>query len=72
MSWWTFLLIFLGGIGLLIAGLANSDDVFGMLQKIIGLAMVLVAICSGHLLPLELVGVALALWLPGAARFDRG
>ena len=72
MPWWMFLLVFLGGVFLIMVGLANSDDVFGLLQKIIGLVMVVVAMLSGHLVPLELAGLAVAIWLPAAARFDRG
>jgi hypothetical protein len=72
MPWWMFLLVFLAGVFLIMVGLTNSDDVFGLLQKIIGLVMVVVAMLSGHLVPLELAGLAVAIWLPAAARFDRG
>jgi hypothetical protein len=72
MPWWMFLLVFIIGVSLILVGLNNSDDVFGLLQKIVGVLMVVVAMLSGHLVPIELAGLALALWLPAAARFDRG
>ena len=71
MPWWSCLLLFLGGVALLLVGLSNNDDVFGLLQKIIGVTMLMVAVLSGQLLPLELAGLGLALWLPRAASFDR-
>jgi len=41
--------------------------VWGLFQKLLGVAALLVVLLGGRLLVLELAGLALALWLPSAS-----
>jgi hypothetical protein len=70
MSWLVSLLLLVVAALLWFGGAASSDDVFGMLAKIIGTVLALVVLIFGHQLPLELLGLGLALSLPAARSFQ--
>jgi hypothetical protein len=63
--WLTLLLLSLSAV-LWSKGYGNRDDVIGMLELLLASAALLVVLFAGHHLLLELVGLALALWLPRA------
>lgn len=68
---WSVSLLLLGLSALLwLGGAASIDDVFGMLAKIIGTVLALVVLIFGHQLPLELLGLLLAMSLPAARTFQ--
>lgn len=70
MSWSVSLLLLLLATAFWLAGLGSSDDVFGLLAKIVGTVLGLVVVVFGHQLPLELLGLLLALSLPAARNFQ--
>ena len=70
MSWSVSLLLLTFGILLWFAGAASSDDVFGLLAKIISTVLILVVIIFGHQLPLEVLGLLVALSMPAARNFQ--
>jgi hypothetical protein len=72
MPWWMDLLLLGVGLTLWLLGDNHRDDVIGLLEKILGVAAVLVVLLSGRWLLLEAATLALALWLPGASRFEEG
>ena len=72
MPWWIDLMLLLTGCFLWLLGDNHSDDVIGLLEKILAVAAVMVVLLSGRWLPLELAVLALALWLPSASRFEQG
>ncbi|MFM7640511.1 MAG: hypothetical protein ACKO45_03025 [Cyanobium sp.] len=72
MPWWMDLVLLLVGGVLWIIGDNHSDDAIGLLEKILATAAVMVVLLGGRWLPLELVALGLALWLPSASRFERG
>jgi len=63
---WLDILVLVAAVGLWAAGLANGDDVWSLFQQLLGVIALLVVILGGRLLVLELAGLALAIWLPGA------
>jgi hypothetical protein len=70
MPWWSELLLLLVALGLWLKGLDQSDDVVGLLLKLLGSVALLVVLIAGHPIPLEIALLGLALWLPGAMRFE--
>ena len=68
MSWGITLILLAAGVGLCLLGGVNRDDVFRLLMRIIGVVLLLVVSIFGRLLWLDLAGIALALWLPSAAK----
>lgn len=59
--------ILLVSAGLLwFSGLGDRDDVWGFFQKIMAVVCLLVVLLGGHQIPLELLALGLALWLPSA------
>ncbi|MFM8524365.1 MAG: hypothetical protein ACKOCM_01885 [Cyanobacteriota bacterium] len=70
MSWYVSLLLLLVAAVLWFGGTASRDDVFGMLAKIIATVVALVVVIFGHQLPLELLGLLVALSLPAARTFQ--
>jgi hypothetical protein len=72
MPWWMDLVLLTTGFTLWLLGDNHSDDVIGLLEKILGVAAVLVVVFGGRLLALELAALGLALWLPSASRFEQG
>ncbi|MFN9645754.1 MAG: hypothetical protein ACK6BG_11710 [Cyanobacteriota bacterium] len=72
MPWWMDLVLLAAGVTLWLLGANHSDDVIGLLEKIVGVAALMVVLLGGRWLPLELLVLGLALWLPGANRFEQG
>ena len=72
MPWWMDLVVLVVGLTLWVLGDNHSGDVIGLLEKILGVAAVLVVLLSGRWLLLEMAALALALWLPSASRFEEG
>jgi hypothetical protein len=67
MPWWLdLLLLSLAGL-LWCSGSANSDDVWGMLQRLLAVTALAVVLLGGRQIILELIALAVALWLPGAS-----
>ena len=71
MPWWMDLVLLLVGLALWLLG-DNHTDVIGLLEKIVGVAAVMVVLLGGRWLLLEGAALALALWLPSASRFEQG
>ncbi len=67
MPWWFDLALLGAGAVLWGSGCDERDDVWGLFQKLLGVAALVVVILGGRLLVLELAGLALALWLPSAS-----
>ncbi len=72
MPWWMDLVFLITGVTLWLLGVNHSDDVIGLLEKILAVAAVMVVLLGGRWLPLELVVLGLALWMPSASRFEQG
>jgi hypothetical protein len=72
MPWWFDLVLLVAGVVLWIEGSNHQDDTIGLLEKILATAAVMVVLLGGRWLPLEIAALGLALWLPSAARFERG
>lgn len=67
MPWWLDIVLLLASLALWSSGFNERDDVWGLFQKMLALAALLVVILGGRQLLLELAGLGLALWLPGAS-----
>lgn len=67
MPWWLDIVLLLASLALWTSGFNERDDVWGLFQKMLALAALLVVILGGRQLLLELAGLGLALWLPGAS-----
>jgi len=63
---WLDIFLLVAAVVLWAIGLANGDDVWGLFQQFLGVIALLVVVLGGRLLVLELAGLALAIWLPGA------
>lgn len=72
MPWWMDLILLVMGLALWLLGDNHNDDVIGLLEKILGVAAVMVVLLGGRWLLLEGAALGLALWLPSAARFEQG
>jgi hypothetical protein len=72
MPWWMDLFLLVMGLALWLLGENHKDDVIGLLEKILGVAAVMVVLLGGRWLLLEGAALGLALWLPSAARFEQG
>jgi len=66
MPWWLTLSLLLLAAVLWSLGSGNRDDVIGLLEQMIAIALMLVVLFVGHQLPLELLVLLIALRLPGA------
>lgn len=66
MPLWLDILLLVAAVVLWATGLANGDDVWSLFQQLLGVIALLVVVLGGRLLVLELAGLALAIWLPGA------
>ena len=67
MPWWMDIVLLLGAVVLWASGSDERDDVWGLFQKMLGVAALLVVILGGRQILLELAGLTLALWLPSAS-----
>jgi hypothetical protein len=72
MPWWMDLMLLAVGCVLWTLGDNHSDDVIGLLEKILAVAAVMVVLLGGRWLLLELAALALAFWLPSSSRFEQG
>ena len=70
MPWWLDLLLLAAAVALWLSGSAEPDDVWGLFQKLLAGVALVVVLLGGHLIPLELLALALALWLPSARRLQ--
>ena len=66
MPLWLDILLLVAAVVLWAAGLANGDDVWSLFQQLLGVIALPVPVLGGRLIVLELAGLALAIWLPGA------
>ncbi|QEY33572.1 hypothetical protein EVJ50_14215 [Synechococcus sp. RSCCF101] len=66
MPWWVTFTLLSSAAVLWSLGSANRDDVIGLLEQMIAIALLLVVIFFGHQLPLELTALVIALRLPRA------
>ncbi len=67
MPWWMDFVLLGGSVALWASGCDERDEVWGLFQKMLAVAALLVVILSGRQLVLELAGLGLALWLPSAS-----
>ena len=67
MPWWLDIVLLLASLALWTSGSNERDDVWGLFQKMLAVAALLVVILGGRQILLELAGLGLALWLPGAS-----
>ena len=68
MSWWISLLLMSLGIVLWLKGRGNSDDVIGLLEKMLAVAVLMVVLFVNHNLVLETLALFAVLQLPIARR----
>lgn len=63
---WVMALLLAASALLWLLGTANSDDVIGLLERILALGALAVVLLVARPVLLEVLGVGLALWLPRA------
>jgi len=68
MSWWISLMLISLGIVLWLKGRGNSDDVIGLLEKMLAVAVLMVVLFVNHNLVLETLALFAVLQLPIARR----
>ena len=68
MPWGITLILVAAGVALCLLGGVNRDDVLGLLMRVIGVVLLLVATFFGRHLVLDRAGIALALLLPSASK----
>ena len=68
MSWWISLMLMSLGIVLWLKGRGNSDDVIGLLEKMLAVAVLMVVLFVNHNLVLETLALFAVLQLPIARR----
>tara|TARA_B100000965_G_C19513290_1_gene722935 strand:+ start:238 stop:498 length:261 start_codon:yes stop_codon:yes gene_type:complete len=68
MPFWATLALLTLMVTLWISGRSNPDDVIGLLEQMLAIALGLVVLFIGRSLPLELLALAFALRLPAARR----
>ena len=68
MPWWTTLVLLSLGTYLWLSGRSNPDDVIGLLEQILAIALGLVVLFVGHNMLLEGLALLVALRLPAARR----
>lgn len=67
MPWWLDIVLLIAAVALWASGSDERDEVWGLFQKMLGVAALLVVILGGRQIVLELLGLGLALWLPSAS-----
>ena len=68
MSWWISLMLMSLGIVLWLKGRGNSDDVIGLLEKMLAVVVLMVVLFVYHNLLLETLALFAVLQLPMARR----
>lgn len=68
MPWWTTLVLMALGTYLWLSGRSNPDDVIGLLEQMLAIALALVVLFVGHNLLIESLALVVALRLPSARR----
>ena len=68
MSWWISLMLMSLGIVLWLKGRSNSDDVIGLLEKMLAVVVLMVVLFVNHNLVLETLALFAVLQLPMARR----
>ena len=68
MPWWTTLVMLALGTYLWLAGRSNPDDVIGLLEQMLAIALGLVVLFAGQSMLLEALMLLVALRLPAARR----
>ena len=68
MSWWISLMLMSLGSVLWLKGRGNSDDVIGLLEKMLAVVVVMVVLFVNHNLVLETLALFAVLQLPMARR----
>ena len=68
MPWWISVVLISVAVGLWMKGRDNSDDVIGLLEKLLAITAALVVLLFGHSLLLELLILVAAINLPQAGR----
>ncbi len=66
MPWWLDVLLLSAAVLLWWSGCSNRDDVWSLLQKLLAAVALAVVLLGGRQIVLELIALAVALWLPGA------
>lgn len=66
MPWWLDLVLLSLAATLWFSGGADRDDVWSLLQRLLAGVAVAVVLLGGRQIPLELLGLGVALWLPSA------
>jgi hypothetical protein len=66
MPWWTCLMLLSSSLVLWLFGRRNSDDVIGLLEKILAIAAAMVVLVFDRNITLELLFLGLAFCLPDA------
>ena len=68
MPFWATIVMLLLMLTLWASGRSNPDDVIGLLEQMLAIALGLVVLFIGRSLPLEILALAFALRLPAARR----
>ncbi|SBO43197.1 hypothetical protein [Cyanobium sp. NIES-981] len=66
MPWWLDLVLLALAVVLWFTGSADRDDVWSLFQRMLAVVAVAVVLLGGRQIPLELLALAVALWLPSA------
>ncbi|MBE9152633.1 hypothetical protein [Cyanobium sp. LEGE 06113] len=66
MPWWLDLVLLSLAATLWFSGSADRDDVWSLLQRMLAVVSVAVVLLGGRQIPLELLALGVALWLPSA------
>ena len=67
MPWWLDAVLLVSAALLWFSGSADRDDVWGFFQKMLAVVGLLVVLLGGRQILLEVLALALALWLPSAS-----
>ena len=70
MPWWLDVVLLSAAVLLWSLGSSHEDEVIGLLEKILAVAALFVVLLGGRQIPLELAALAIAFWLPSAARIE--
>ncbi|MFQ6537778.1 MULTISPECIES: hypothetical protein [Aphanothece] len=66
MPWWLDLVLLSAAVILWFSGSADQDDVWSLLQRMLAVVALAVVLLGGRQIPLELLALGVALWLPSA------